>query len=124
MSTAAFLVAIISALLCFLSGVIVVYPGTREGPIINFGLGAQALGLIGLSVTMMDVTPSVADHPIISRIVPALVLLLCGASVVLVGIVLRVRRSPAARAVAADLTGFSELDTRPDRLSDRYKKGS
>lgn len=115
MSTSAFLVALFSALLCLLSGIVAAHPGTREGPIINFGLGAQALGLISLSVTMLDVTSIAADHPIISRILPALVLVLVGASVLLLGLALRVRRSPIARAVAAELTGFSELDTRPDQ---------
>lgn len=110
MSTTAFLVALLAALLCFLSAVIVAHPSTREGPIINFGLGAQALGLMGLSVTMIEVSVAVADHPIIGRILPALLLVLVGVSVLLIGITLRILRSPGARAVAAELTGFSDLD--------------
>jgi hypothetical protein len=109
-STTAFLVALLSSLLFLLSVVIVIHPGTREGPIINFGLGAQALGLGGLAGTMIEVTTTVAEHPIIGRILPALLLVLVGVSVVLAGIALRVRRSPGARAVAAELTGFSDLD--------------
>jgi hypothetical protein len=121
-STTAFLIALIAALLCLLSVVIAAHPGTREGPIINFGLGAQALGLIGLSVTMIDVSTAVADHPIISRILPALLLVLCGASVLIIGIALRIMRSPVARAVASELTGFSDFDTGAGGITPRRKK--
>lgn len=110
MSTTAFVIALLSALLAIPAGIIAAWPGTREGPVINLGLGLLSLGLASTSFAMIDITPQDHLHPIVGTVLPALAFLLCGAAVVVLGVVLRIRRNPEVRAVAAQITGFSDLD--------------
>lgn len=107
------------AILCLALGWVAVSNRINEGPVINIGLGMTATGLLCMSLVSLSIDqgPGATERPVI-YLINALALLQIGVIAVIVGIWLRMRRSPAARDAFSAITGWPAIDdTTPKPLT-------